>query len=248
MEYAKSIERLRRIMDELREQCPWDKKQTIQTLRQQTIEEIYELTDAITENDLQALKEELGDVLLHIIFYSKIGSEEKAFTFDDVVEGICNKLVARHPHIYSHVVAEDDEAVKQNWERLKLKEGKKSILSGVPQGLPAIVKALRLQDKTKQVGFEWDTVDQVKEKVEEEMQELYEVVEEGNQDKIEDEFGDVLFAMVNYARFIKVERTNKKFIRRFQMIEEMAGEQGRAVHDMTLEEMDALWNKAKQSE
>jgi MazG family protein len=254
MEYAKSIERLRRIMDELREQCPWDKKQTIQTLRQQTLEEVYELTDAITENNLQALKEELGDVLLHIIFYSRIGAEENVFTFDDVVEGICNKLVARHPHIYSNVVVEDDAGVKQNWERLKLKEGKKSILSGVPQSLPAIVKALRLQDKTKQVGFEWDTVDQVREKVEEEMGELYEVVAEGNQDKIEDEFGDVLFALVNYARFIKVdpenalERTNKKFIRRFQMIEQMAAEQGKAVHDMTLEEMDALWNKAKKAE
>lgn len=241
-------------MDELREQCPWDKKQTIQTLRQQTIEEVYELTDAITENNWQGLKEELGDVLLHIIFYSKIGAEQGQFTFDDVVETICNKLISRHPHIYSNTIANDEEQVKQNWEKLKLKEGKKSILSGVPQSLPAIVKALRLQEKTKQVGFEWDDVSQVRDKVEEEIKELYEAVEEGKPDKIEDEFGDVLFALVNYARFIKVdpenalERTNKKFIRRFQLIERMAGEQGKILHDMTLEEMDALWNKAKQLE
>ncbi|HRO42223.1 MAG TPA: nucleoside triphosphate pyrophosphohydrolase [Flavipsychrobacter sp.] len=254
MEYSKSIERLRRIMDELREQCPWDKKQTIQTLRQQTIEEVYELTDAITEENWQALKEELGDVLLHIIFYSKIGAEQNQFTFDDVVEAICNKLVARHPHIYSNVIVEDDTQVKQNWEKLKLKEGKKSILSGVPQSLPAIVKALRLQEKTKQVGFEWDHVGQVKEKVEEELNELHEAIESGKPDKIEDEFGDVLFALVNYARFIKVdpenalERTNKKFIRRFQQIEVMANETGKNLHDMSLEEMDALWNKAKQTE
>jgi len=254
MEYSKSVERLRRIMDELREQCPWDKKQTIQTLRPQTIEEVYELTDAITEENWQGLKEELGDVLLHIIFYSKIGSEQGRFTFDDVVEGVCNKLVARHPHIYSNVVAEDDTQVKQNWEKLKLKEGKKSILSGVPQSLPAIVKALRLQEKTKQVGFEWDHVEQVKDKVEEELQELYEAIAGKDQDKIEDEFGDVLFALVNYARFIQVdpenalERTNKKFIRRFQQIEAMASEAGKQLHDMTLGEMDALWNKAKQSE
>ena len=254
MGYSKSIERLRKIMDELREQCPWDKKQTIQTLRQQTIEEVYELTDAITEENWQALKEELGDVLLHIIFYSKIGSEQKQFTFDDVVETICNKLVARHPHIYSNVIAEDETQVKQNWEKLKLKEGKKSILSGVPQSLPAIVKALRLQEKTKQVGFEWDHVAQVRDKVEEEMNELYEAVEEGRPDKIEDEFGDVLFALVNYARYLKVdpenalERTNKKFIRRFQQIEMMAKDAGKDLHDMTLGEMDALWNKAKESE
>ena len=241
-------------MDELREQCPWDRKQTIQTLRQQTIEEVYELADAITEEDWQALKEELGDVLLHLIFYSKIGSEQHKFSFDDVIETVCNKLVARHPHIYSNVVAEDEAQVKQNWEKLKLKEGKKSILEGVPKALPAIVKALRLQEKTRQVGFEWDHVDQVKEKVEEEMEELYEAVAAGEKDAIEDEFGDVLFALVNYARFIKVdpenalERTNKKFIRRFQMIEQMAEEDGKYLHDLTLEEMDVLWNKAKQSE
>lgn len=241
-------------MDELREQCPWDKKQTIQSLRIQTLEEVYELADAITENDWQALKEELGDVLLHIVFYSRIGAEQGAFTFDDVIEGVCNKLVSRHPHIYSNVVVNDEQQVKENWEKLKLKEGKKSVLSGVPQSLPAIVKALRLQDKTKQVGFEWDHVGQVKEKVEEEINELYEAVASGEQDKMEDEFGDVLFALVNYARFIKVdpenalERTNKKFIRRFQQIEKMANEAGKSLDKMTLEEMEAMWNLAKKSE
>jgi len=254
MEYSKSLERLRRIMDELREQCPWDKKQTIETLRQQTIEEVYELAEAITDGNWPALKEELGDVLLHIVFYSRIGSEQFRFSLDDVIEGICNKLVSRHPHIYSNVVVADDTEVKQNWEKLKLKEGKTSILSGVPRSLPAIVKALRLQEKTKQVGFEWDDVAQVKEKVEEEMSELSEAIETGMQDKIEDEFGDVLFALVNYARFINVdpenalERTNKKFIRRFQQMEAMASEAGKNLHDMTLSEMDALWNKAKISE
>lgn len=241
-------------MDELREQCPWDRKQTIQTLRPQTIEEVYELTDAITEGNWQGLKEELGDVLLHIIFYSKIGAEQSQFTFDDVVETVCNKLVSRHPHIYSNVVAEDEAQVKQNWEKLKLKEGKTSILSGVPQSLPAVVKALRLQEKTKQVGFEWDHIEQVKEKVEEEIGELYEAVASGEQDRVEDEFGDVLFALVNYARFIKVdpenalERTNKKFIRRFQQIETLVSEQGKNLHEMTLTEMDELWNKVKEAE
>ena len=254
MEYAKSLERLRRIMDELREQCPWDRKQTAQTLRVQTIEETYELVDAITEDDWQGIKEELGDLLLHIVFYSKIGSEKNLFTLDDVIEGVCNKLVSRHPHIYSHVQVSDAEQVEQNWEQLKLKEGKKSILSGVPQSLPAIVKALRLQGKTKQVGFEWDSVEQVKEKVDEEMQELYEAVEGAQAEKIEEEFGDVLFALVNYARFVDVdpelalEKTNKKFIRRFQYIEEKAAEQNKVLKDMTLEEMDALWNRAKEME
>jgi MazG family protein len=254
MEYSKSIERLRTIMDELRESCPWDKKQTIQTLRQQTIEETYELADAITDGNWQHLKEELGDLLLHIIFYSKIGTEQNQFSFEDVVEGVCNKLVARHPHIYSSVTVKDEEEVKQNWEKLKLKEGKQSILAGIPPSLPAVVKALRLQDKTKQVGFEWEHIDQVKEKVEEEMNELYEAVEKKDQDKIEEEFGDVLFALVNYARFAHVdpegalEKTNKKFIRRFKYIESAAAGRGRALHDMTLEEMDALWNKAKEQE
>lgn len=254
MEYSKSLERLRKIMDELREQCPWDRKQTIQTLRQQTIEETYELADAITDEDWKGIKEELGDLLLHIVFYSKIGAEKELFTLDDVIEGVCNKLVGRHPHIYSSVQVKDEEEVKQNWEKLKLKEGKTSILSGVPQSLPAVVKALRLQEKTKQVGFEWDTIDQVKDKVDEEVEELYEAVDTGNADKIEEEFGDVLFALVNYARFAKVdpelalEKTNKKFIRRFQYIEKMAAEQNKVLHDMSLEEMDALWNKAKELE
>ncbi len=254
MEYAKSIERLRSIMNELREQCPWDKKQTIHTLRPQTIEEVYELTDAITNEDWQGLKEELGDMLLHIVFYSKIGAEKGEFTFDDVIEGVCNKLVSRHPHIYSSTVVNDEEEVRQNWEKIKLKEGKKSILSGVPATMPAVIKALRLQEKTRQVGFEWDNVEQVKDKVTEEMEELYEAVASGNQDHMEDEFGDVLFALVNYARFIKVdpemalERTNKKFIRRFQQMEVIAETQGKLLHDMNLEEMDALWNKVKEQE
>jgi len=241
-------------MDELRENCPWDKKQTIQSLRPQTIEETYELADAIAEEDWQGLKEELGDLLLHIVFYSKIGAERGEFTLDDVIEGVCNKLVSRHPHIYSSTVVNDDEEVKQNWEKLKLKEGKKSILSGLPQSIPAIMKALQLQNKTKQVGFEWDHIDQVKEKVDEEIGELYEAVAIGEQDKIEEEFGDVLFALVNYARFAKVdpemalEKTNKKFIRRFQQIEAMAAEEGKLLHDMTLAEMDALWNKVKAQE
>lgn len=254
MEYAGSIERLLRIMDELRIQCPWDRKQTTQTLRQQTIEEVYELADAITEEDWKGLKEELGDLLLHIVFYSKIGTERGQFTFSDVIEGVCNKLVGRHPHIYSSVQVDNEEQVKQNWEQIKLKEGKESILSGVPTSLPAIIKALRLQDKTKQVGFEWDHIDQVKEKVDEEIKELYEAVGEGKQEKIEEEFGDVLFALVNYARFAKVdpeqalEKTNKKFMRRFRYIEEQAKTQGKNLHDMDLEEMDALWNQAKEQE
>lgn len=241
-------------MNELRAECPWDKKQTIHTLRQQTLEEVYELADAISENDFKSLKEELGDLLLHIVFYSKIGEEQKAFTFDDVIEGVCNKLVARHPHIYSNVRVNNDDDVKQNWEKLKLKEGKTSVLSGLPPSLPALMKALRLQGKAKQVGFEWDHTAQVKEKVDEEIQELYEAVEGGKKDEMEDEMGDVLFALINYSRFIDVdpehalEKTNKKFMRRFQQMEEMALADGKALHDMNLEEMDALWNKAKETE
>jgi len=254
MQYSKSIERLRKIMDELREECPWDRKQTIHTLGPQTLEEIYELTDTITNENWQGLKEELGDLLLHIIFYSKIGSEQQQFTFDDVVEGVCNKLINRHPHIYSNVKVENETEVKQNWEKIKQAEGKKSILSGVPPGMPALIKALRLQEKTKQVGFEWENTGQVRAKVEEEMQELYEAVEAGNHKEIEEELGDVMFALINYARFVKVdperalETTNKKFIRRFQRVEAMAGDQGRSLHDMTLGEMDALWNKVKEEE
>lgn len=241
-------------MDELREQCPWDKKQTIHTLRQQTLEEVYELVDTISENDYKGLKEELGDLLLHIVFYSKIGAEQNQFTLDNVIEGVCNKLVARHPHIYSNVKVDNDDDVKQNWEKLKLKEGKKSVLSGLPPSLPALMKALRLQGKAKQVGFEWDHTEQVKEKVDEEIAELYEAVASGKQEHIEEEMGDVLFALINYARFVHVdpeqalEKTNKKFIRRFQQMEDMAQQQGKALHDMTLTEMDTLWNQVKEKE
>lgn len=241
-------------MDELRERCPWDKKQTIQTLRPQTLEELYELTDAITDENWQGIKEELGDVLLHIIFYCKLGEEQQKFRLEDVIETVCNKLVNRHPHIYSNTVVNDEEQVKQNWEKLKLKEGKKSVLSGVPKALPAMVKALRLQEKTKQVGFEWETTEQVKAKVNEEINELQEALQIGEADKVEDEFGDVLFALVNYARFLKIdpenalERTNKKFIRRFQRIETLAQDKGKTLHEMNLQEMDDLWNEVKKEE
>lgn len=241
-------------MDELREECPWDKKQTIHTLQPQTLEEVYELSDTITSENWQGLKEELGDLLLHIVFYSKIGAEQQQFTFDDVVEGVCNKLINRHPHIYSTVKVENETEVKQNWEKIKQQEGKKSILSGVPPAMPALIKALRLQEKTKQVGFEWENTGQVRAKVDEEMQELHEAIGTGNQKEIEGEFGDVLFALINYARFIQVdperalELTNKKFIRRFQLIEDMAAADGKSLHDMTLTEMDALWNKVKEME
>ncbi len=250
--YSQSLERLRNILNELRTECPWDRKQTIHTLRQQTLEEVYELADAITENDWSHIKEELGDMLLHILFYSKIGEEQKQFTLEDVIEGVCNKLVARHPHIYGSVKVENEQDVKQNWEKIKQQEGKKeSILSGVPPSLPALMKALRLQEKTKQVGFEWENTEQVKAKVDEEIQELYEAAEEGDKAHIEEEMGDVFFALINYSRFLHVdpeqalERTNKKFIRRFQQIEVMAKQEGKSLHDMTLQEMDALWNKVK---
>ena len=251
MEYSKSLERLRRIMDELRSECPWDKKQTIHTLRPQTLEEIYELADAVTREDWQGIKEELGDLLLHIVFYSKIGSEQQQFSLDEVIETICNKLINRHPHIYGSVKVADAGEVSQNWEKIKQAEGKKSILSGVPKTMPALTKALRLQEKTKKVGFEWENTDQVMLKVNEEMAELQEAVATGDARKMEDEMGDVFFALINYARFINVdpemalEQTNKKFIRRFQAIEDMAAMQGKTVHDMTLWEMDALWNKVK---
>lgn len=251
MENNAAFERLLSIMDDLREKCPWDRKQTIHTLRQQSIEELYELADAITTSDWKSMKEELGDLLLHIVFYAKIGSEQGQFTITDVINGICEKLISRHPHIYGDVKAEDEETVKQNWEKLKLKEGKTSVLSGVPQSLPALVKAMRLQSKAKTVGFEWDTREQVWEKVKEEIQELEEVAATGNVDEIEGEFGDVLFSLVNYSRFLKIdaenalERTNKKFISRFQYIEKKAAEQGKTLDEMTLGEMDELWNEAK---
>lgn len=254
MENNSAFNRLLEIMDDLREKCPWDRKQTIQTLRQQTIEELYELTDAITDQDWKSIKEELGDLLLHIVFYAKIGTEQQQFTMDDVINGICEKLIYRHPHIYGDVKVETEEEVKQNWEKLKQKEGKTSVLSGVPVSLPALVKAMRLQSKARQVGFEWDNAEQVWDKLKEEMDELHEVVQLGQPDRMEDEFGDVMFSLVNYSRFLKVdaenalERTNKKFIRRFQQMEQMATAQGKALDEMSLTEMDALWNEVKKSE
>ena len=248
---ADEFVRLVTIMDELREKCPWDRKQTIQSLRQMTIEETYELADAITETDWKGIKEELGDLLLHIVFYSKIGTEQAQFTLEEVLKGISEKLIARHPHIYGDVKVSSDEDVKKNWEKLKLKEGKKSVLGGVPQSLPATVKAMRLQEKARQVGFEWENKDQVWEKVEEEMGELKEVVDSGEQDKMEEEFGDLVFSLINYARFLHIdaenalERTNKKFIHRFTQMEQQAMASGTDLDKMTLEEMDAIWNSIK---
>ncbi|MCG7855473.1 nucleoside triphosphate pyrophosphohydrolase [Flavihumibacter sp.] len=245
------FERLVQIMDELREKCPWDNKQTIQSLRHLTIEELYELADAISDENWKGIKEELGDIFLHLVFYSKIGSEKGQFTLEEVLQSINQKLINRHPHIYGDVTVKDEEDVKRNWEQLKLKEGKKSVLSGVPKALPAMVKSMRLQDKAKQVGFEWEKADDVWEKVKEEMQELQEAVEKNDQDHIEEEFGDMVFSMVNYARFLQVdaehalERTNKKFIDRFTRMEEMATSKGLKLQDMSLTEMDALWNAIK---
>ena len=243
--------RLVNIMDELREKCPWDRKQTIQTLRHLTIEETYELAGAITDKDWKGIREELGDLLLHIMFYSKIGAEEKKFTLEEVINDICAKLISRHPHIYGGVKVNDEEDVKKNWEKLKLKEGKKSILSGVPKSLPATVKAMRLQEKAKQVGFEWENKNQVLEKVNEELSELRVAVKEADQKKIEEELGDVFFSLINYARFLQVdaenalEITNKKFIHRFSKMEEEIVKEGKQMTEMTLEEMDAIWNKIK---
>ena len=253
-EQLEALDRLLTIMDELREQCPWDKKQTMQSLRHLTIEETYELGDAILDNDLNEVKMELGDVLLHIIFYSKIGSETNDFDIADVANAICDKLVNRHPHIYGDVKVIDAEDVKRNWEQIKLKEGKKSVLEGVPKSLPALVKANRIQDKVSGVGFDWEEPQQVFEKVQEELGELQEEVKAGDIEKIEAEFGDVLFSMINYARFLGVnpenalERTNKKFIKRFQYLEAKAKEIGKEMNDMSLEEMDVYWNEAKTKE
>ena len=243
--------RLVEIMDELREKCPWDKKQTIQTLRQLTIEETYELTDAITDEDWQGIKEELGDLMLHLVFYAKIGSEKNKFTLQDVINGVCEKLINRHPHIYGDVKVADEEEVKRNWEKLKLKEGKKSILSGVPKSLPSMVKAMRLQEKAKQVGFEWENKEQVWEKVKEEENELFEAIKSNNKEHIEEELGDYFFSIVNFARFLHVdadnalELTNKKFISRFTKMEAEALKEGTDLNEMTLLEMDAIWNKIK---
>jgi XTP/dITP diphosphohydrolase len=290
-----AFERLVKIMDELREKCPWDKKQTIQTLRQLTIEETYELADAITDNDWKGIKEELGDLMLHLVFYAKIGAEQNQFTLDEVINGVCEKLIHRHPHIYSDTHVNDEADVKKNWEKLKLKEGKTSVLSGVPKSLPSMVKAMRLQEKAKQVGFEWDTKEQVWDKVEEEIKELQLAInslqsavgsqqpEVGNGQSavvgqklgvsslhdanvsnenpgltklsadVEDELGDVFFSLVNFARFLQVdaenalERTNKKFIDRFTRMEAEALHDGKYLHDMSLEEMDSIWNRIKQT-
>ncbi len=254
-EKLKAFERLLKIMDDLRKGCPWDKKQTLDSLRHLTLEETYELSDAILDKDLNGIREELGDLMLHIVFYAKIGEEKKAFDMKDVLEGISDKLVFRHPHIYSDVKVSSAEDVADNWEKLKLKEGKKSVLSGVPQSLPPLLKAYRMQEKAKGVGFEWETREQVWEKVMEEMEELKTEVNDGkSKDRIEDEFGDLLFALTNYARYLGInpddalERTNRKFIRRFQFIETESAKEGKSVQEMSLEEMDAYWNKAKETE
>ncbi|GGC08356.1 nucleoside triphosphate pyrophosphohydrolase [Dyadobacter sediminis] len=259
-----AFDRLLTIMDELREKCPWDRKQTMESLRHLTIEETYELSDSILENDIPEVKKELGDLLLHIVFYAKIGSERKeenSYQFDikDVLNGICEKLISRHPHIYGDAVADSEEAVKQNWEKLKLKEGNKSVLSGVPASLPALVKAMRIQEKARGAGFDWDEKQQVWEKVEEELKEFkdhfnIETNDVMDQKEAESEFGDLLFSLVNYSRFVDInpetalERTNKKFIRRFQYLEEASKADGKTLSDMSLQEMDEYWNKAKETE
>ena len=250
-EKLKSFERLLTIMDELRAKCPWDKKQSFESLSYLTIEETYELTDAILEKDLEEIKGEIGDLMLHMVFYSKLGSEVKAFDVADVLNTVCDKLVERHPHIYGDVIAETEEEVKANWEQIKIKKSNKSVLAGVPKSLPSMVKATRIQEKARGVGFDWDNKEQVFEKVQEEFKELHVEIDQNNQDKIEDEFGDVLFSMINYARFIGVdpesalERTNKKFIKRFQYLEDGAKAEGKAIASMSLDEMNAYWEAAK---
>jgi XTP/dITP diphosphohydrolase len=248
---ATAFLRLITIMDELREQCPWDKEQTIQTLRPLTIEETYELADAISDQNWKGIKEELGDLFLHLVFYARIGSEQQQFSLEEVLHGVCEKLIYRHPHIYGDTQVKDGEEVKRNWERLKMREGKKSVLGGVPVSLPSMVKATRIQDKARQVGFEWENRADVWKKVEEEQQELQEAISSGNQMHIEEEFGDLLFSLINYARFLDVdpegalEKTNKKFIYRFQWMEDQASLLGKKLQDMTLGEMDQLWNISK---
>ncbi|MCE2848109.1 MAG: nucleoside triphosphate pyrophosphohydrolase [bacterium] len=257
-----AIVRLEKIMDELREQCPWDRKQTIHTLRQLTIEECHELADVITDENWKGIKEELGDILLHILFYTKIGTEQNQFTFDDVINGICDKLIFRHPHIYGDVVVKDEEEVKRNWENLKLKEGKTSVMSGVPRSLPPMVQAMRIQEKAKQVGFEWENKEQVWEKVKEEMEEVraeveqHDAADQSNQighqkNKIEEEIGDLLFSVINYARFLDIDpdnalaRTNKKFLTRFQSMEKIIIDKGQRMTDLSLDQMDEIWNEVK---
>jgi MazG family protein len=251
MNYKESFERLVEIMNELREKCPWDKKQTIETLRTMTIEETYELADAITTKDWNGIKEELGDILLHIIFYARIATEQNKFALNDVIEAICDKLIIRHPHIYGEVKVNDEEDVKKNWEKIKLSEGKKSVLDGVPVSLPAVVKATRIQEKAKQVGFEWHNKEDVWLKVEEEMKELQAEISLNDKKQAEEEFGDLLFSLINYARFLNIdaenalEKTNKKFIHRFKRMESIAKDANKNLHDMKLEEMDAIWNIVK---
>lgn len=250
-EKLKAFERLLNIMDDLREKCPWDKKQTMETLRYLTIEETYELSDAIIDKDLKGVKEELGDLLLHMVFYSKIGEEQNAFDVADVLNAVCEKLIFRHPHIYGDVKVKDEAEVKRNWEQLKLKEGKKSILAGVPRSLPAMVKAFRLQEKVKQVGFEWDEASGAMDKLMEEMQELKVASDSADKAEMEKELGDVLFSVINYGRYLNIdaekalELTNKKFISRFNFIEAKAKEEGKVLQDMTLAEMNELWVQAK---
>jgi len=253
-ERAASFLNLIKIMDELREKCPWDKKQTIESIRHLTIEETFELSDAILKNDLKEIKKELGDLLLHIVFYSKIASETNDFNIKDVIDGLCEKLIFRHPHVYSDVKAETEEQVKQNWEQLKQKEkdGNKSVLSGVPNSLPALLKAFRIQEKARAVGFDWEKPEQVYEKVKEEMAEFETEIKYGNQQNAEKEFGDVLFSLINYARFLNInpedalEQTNKKFIKRFNYMENKVKTQGKQISDCKLEELDIYWNEAKQ--
>lgn len=253
---GKAFERLVAVLNTLRSDCPWDKKQTMQSLRHLTIEELYELTDAILEDDLPEIKKELGDIMLHLVFYAKIADEQNEFDITDVLNGICEKLITRHPHIYGDVSVENEDDVKRNWEQLKLKEGNKSVLSGVPNSLPALVKAYRIQDKVKGVGFDWENKTQVWEKVEEELQEFKDEfnITDGtaiDQEKAEAEFGDVLFSLINYARFLNInpesalERTNKKFIKRFTYLEEQSQKDGKTLSDMSLSEMDEYWNEAK---
>lgn len=251
-----AFERLLNIMDDLRAKCPWDMKQTMESLRHLTIEEVYELSDAIIEGDKMEIKKELGDIMLHLVFYSKIASEDGTFNIADVLNSICEKLISRHPHIYGDVVVENEEDVKRNWEQLKLKEGNKSVLEGVPVSLPALIKASRIQEKARGVGFDWEKKEQVWEKVEEEMQEFKEVFNTETQQAIdkdlaEKEFGDLMFSLINYARFIDInpenalEKTNKKFIKRFQYLEQKATEMGKSLKDMSLTEMDVYWEQAK---
>ncbi len=248
---AQQFDRLIEIMNDLREKCPWDKKQTIHTLRSMTIEEMYELADAITNDDWDNIKEEVGDLLLHIVFYAKIAEEENKFTLQQSIEMLCDKLIKRHPHIYGDVFVKDEEEVKQNWEKIKMKDADKTLLGGVPVSLPALVKAMRIQEKARQVGFEWEKKEDVLLKVKEEMEELQHAIAENNQKNIEEEFGDVLFSLVNYARFLRVdaeealERTNKKFIKRFNRMEKIAADKGTHLSSLTLGQMDELWNSIK---